>query len=752
MQKHHKLTKAWEEHAGFIRRLLIGMTRDRDLADDLAQETYLRAHAAFEGYRGGEVRAWLAAIAKNVFYAYARRKFFRSEVMQEGNDLKVNADDPPALELEMAVGKLSPTLQSPFLLKHRDGFTYEEIARILEIPVGTVKSRVSTAAGRLRAELGEEAVDMSRELNGKQLWNFLYGPAQGTVPADCLDANFTVPPDETLEEVNEKADARLSHGVTYKAIHKPVRHIIADLSKLAAGVALKSGHDNRDWQVRDRRMNIHVTDVPLGDLMNSIARVMVFQWSRTSEAEPTYRLYADRRAIAKRQAEWRVKSQELRRQVAERRTKFLDAVAEVAKMSESEAEKLKDKNFHLYSLWKTGTAQLTTGAFRDVVGLRETFVDYSRNLSIPISLLSDETKKLMIFTMRAFYPYWYGHGAEYPAEYENYLDEGHFGFELFPRPFGDSYRDELINFRGMGCGIRGHFFHLGYYFDIDNPWGQVMTKFRDLVAEKGVSEKAAYRRLRKEWIAARPWRACETDRLLPLDPISEHDDRLSLPVYIADGVEGTVTAIAEGMGAGVVTDSFAHERLLCPDYYNWEKHGGLIEFRARDWFKYRASQIPDEWMAKWRTRYADTGAMTLDEFSQFGVLTYEQIEENVLYDPILGKSIKKEDWNLMSTRAILRLYAVLDSRQRERLFSEKGLDLNQVPPDLWQLVMYEFQYNNIWSWNLEAILDKAQEGIRLVGEMEGSSEYEFRCFVGKEDEEVFTWKLLLPHAPDNLEP
>jgi len=70
------LERMWETSREYVRRLLISLTRDIDLADDMLQETYLRARDGFAGYRGGDGRAWLTAIAKNVFYTHARRKYF----------------------------------------------------------------------------------------------------------------------------------------------------------------------------------------------------------------------------------------------------------------------------------------------------------------------------------------------------------------------------------------------------------------------------------------------------------------------------------------------------------------------------------------------------------------------------------------------------------------------------------------------------------------------------------------------------
>lgn len=73
------LTLMWESHRDFIRRLLIGHTHNIDLADDLLNETYLKASSGISGYRGGDARAWLSVIAKNTFYSYLRQRYLHCE-------------------------------------------------------------------------------------------------------------------------------------------------------------------------------------------------------------------------------------------------------------------------------------------------------------------------------------------------------------------------------------------------------------------------------------------------------------------------------------------------------------------------------------------------------------------------------------------------------------------------------------------------------------------------------------------------
>ena len=178
------LERMWETSREYVRRLLISLTRDIDLADDMLQETYLRARDGFAGYRGGDGRAWLTAIAKNVFYTHARRKYFGSEVVLDSdapaeNDLLGSRGHVALISLRQAIADLPAALRQALIMKHYGGYTYSEIAQRLGCPQGTAQQRVFTAIRRLRETLGalrEELAEMScGELSGKKLVDYVYG-------------------------------------------------------------------------------------------------------------------------------------------------------------------------------------------------------------------------------------------------------------------------------------------------------------------------------------------------------------------------------------------------------------------------------------------------------------------------------------------------------------------------------------------------------------------------------------------------
>ncbi len=175
------LQRMWESHRESVRRLLIGLGRDIDLADDLLQETYLRARAGISSYRGGDGRAWLGAIARNVFSGHLRRRHVQAEVPlgdHEPPARDATQDRVELLAVRQAIADLAPALRTALIMKHYAGFTYQEIARHMGSPVGTAKWRVSEALGALRSALRAERRMAMAECTGPDdisMVDYVYG-------------------------------------------------------------------------------------------------------------------------------------------------------------------------------------------------------------------------------------------------------------------------------------------------------------------------------------------------------------------------------------------------------------------------------------------------------------------------------------------------------------------------------------------------------------------------------------------------
>jgi RNA polymerase sigma-70 factor, ECF subfamily len=124
-------------------------------ADDLAQETYLRAVPALRGFRGdAPVRAWLLTIARRVCAAEIKaRQRAREAIAGVAANLTANPTEDPGLqaELMLLLSSLEPDRRAAFVLTQVLGFSYAETADVCGVPVGTIRSRVA----RARADLDE---------------------------------------------------------------------------------------------------------------------------------------------------------------------------------------------------------------------------------------------------------------------------------------------------------------------------------------------------------------------------------------------------------------------------------------------------------------------------------------------------------------------------------------------------------------------------------------------------------------------
>ena len=147
-----------------IYRVAYALTRNASDADDIAQETFVRAYQAIGRFRVGEpLYPWLSRIAVNLAYSLHRRRKRRPEtsiepLVESGRQWAVE-DDPAerAAETEQherlaeAFGHLSPEHRAVLTLRVVEDLSYDEIARTLGVPVGTVMSRLSRARVELRA-------------------------------------------------------------------------------------------------------------------------------------------------------------------------------------------------------------------------------------------------------------------------------------------------------------------------------------------------------------------------------------------------------------------------------------------------------------------------------------------------------------------------------------------------------------------------------------------------------------------------
>lgn len=151
-------------NADFLKPFAINLTRDSEEANDLYQETLYKALANQEKYNvGTNIKAWLFTIMRNIFINNYRRKVKQRTIFDNTpNEFLINqrqatvanvAESSLKLkEIQEAIHNLPEIFKTPFLL-YFDGYKYNEIAELLQEPLGTIKSRIHFARKLLKEQI-----------------------------------------------------------------------------------------------------------------------------------------------------------------------------------------------------------------------------------------------------------------------------------------------------------------------------------------------------------------------------------------------------------------------------------------------------------------------------------------------------------------------------------------------------------------------------------------------------------------------
>jgi len=140
-----------------LRRYARALAGDRTAADDLVQDTLERAWAKLSLFRRGtDLRAWLFTVMHNIYVNQRRSARPGSVLDEEMPELAQPARETDTLvlrDLDAAIGRLPPDQREILLLVALEDMSYEEAARVVGIPIGTVMSRLARAREKLRAML-----------------------------------------------------------------------------------------------------------------------------------------------------------------------------------------------------------------------------------------------------------------------------------------------------------------------------------------------------------------------------------------------------------------------------------------------------------------------------------------------------------------------------------------------------------------------------------------------------------------------
>lgn len=143
------------------------LVRDRAGADDIVQDSIVRALGAIDQFQPGtNLKAWLFTILRNQFYEQARRRKREAHALQARFD-ETEAADPQQhtqsdiADLQQLIWRLPPSQREALILVGAQEMSHEEAAAICGVPVGTMKARLSRARSGLAVLMGQAASELA---------------------------------------------------------------------------------------------------------------------------------------------------------------------------------------------------------------------------------------------------------------------------------------------------------------------------------------------------------------------------------------------------------------------------------------------------------------------------------------------------------------------------------------------------------------------------------------------------------------
>jgi len=145
----------------------------RELAEDMTQEAFARAYRSLDSFSGeAQFYTWLSRIAMNALISHRRRKNIENQQSREGFDAAIETEgsveqpdlkaqkDETKTAVQRAIAMLDEERRQVLLLRDFDGLDYEAISNVLDVPVGTVRSRLHRARRDLREYLAPQAAEL----------------------------------------------------------------------------------------------------------------------------------------------------------------------------------------------------------------------------------------------------------------------------------------------------------------------------------------------------------------------------------------------------------------------------------------------------------------------------------------------------------------------------------------------------------------------------------------------------------------
>ena len=305
-----------------VYRYLFYLTGRREAAEDLTQETFVQAWRRLETFDNrGSLRPWLHRIAHREFLQALRSRHAEAALEELPQALAPHAGDPAeAAELRAVMTRLPLEEREVLVLHYLEGYRYQEIARIVGVPVTTVNYRLLEARARLRRELGEGDLAYLNQAPGAALRHWTWLPLEALTALEArlsmVEGGWWKKGEQTMRDTNhagmsrrkllEKAgataaavaaagltgavdaatlrneaeiiDERLTRKVTL-AVKATALTDLCEQLRTDTGIQIAAGPS-----VADEKVTLFCVKTPLREVMRQLSRPFGYTWLRTRPA------------------------------------------------------------------------------------------------------------------------------------------------------------------------------------------------------------------------------------------------------------------------------------------------------------------------------------------------------------------------------------------------------------------------------------------------------------------------------------
>ncbi len=154
-----RFEKLYKNNSKYVYNVALGMLRNRDEAEDIMQNVFIKLFEGYSSFRGeSDIKTYLYRMTVNKTIDYIRSRNLRSDKIENMELPEPKKTDSNISMLDSLLDKLNDELKAPILLAEIGGFSYKEIAEIMNINLGTVKSRINRGIAKLREYAEKEAL------------------------------------------------------------------------------------------------------------------------------------------------------------------------------------------------------------------------------------------------------------------------------------------------------------------------------------------------------------------------------------------------------------------------------------------------------------------------------------------------------------------------------------------------------------------------------------------------------------------